>query len=244
MQITHFPSSSISRRSFISSGVLFGTSVVLSGLSGCAQSPFNGANESTTTQGDTAVTTLESGQSTLGAVNNVKNKALVVFFSRAGQNYTTHGYVDRGIGNTEVMAGYISDALGCDVFKIEPSVAYPTDYEATLPIAQDEQDSDARPAIDNLTDLPNLDAYDTLLVGSGIWWGKPPMIMRTFLESIDTKGKTIVPFTTEAGSGLGSAIVDYANSCPDAKISGSGLSVSGEHIESEGDQVRKWAKNL
>jgi hypothetical protein len=76
-----------------------------------------------------------------------------------------------------------------DVYRIEAADPYPEGYEATVERNATEQREDARPAIAN--PLPLGDGYDTMLLGSGIWNVQPPMIMRTFVESVDLTGMTI-----------------------------------------------------
>ena len=51
--------------------------------------------------------------------------------------------------------------------------------------------------------VPDMDAYDTVIVGFPIWWGVAPRIVETFLESYDFSGKTIIPFCTSGRSGVG-----------------------------------------
>lgn len=167
---------------------------------------------------------------------------LLVYFSRAGMNYTANGPVHTDRGNTAVMAGYIANAIDCDVYEIEAAEPYPYDYEATTDQAMAEQQQNARPAIAG--ELPNLAPYDTILVGSGVWWGDPPMIMHTFFENVDTSGKTIIPFTTHAGSGMGSAVSTYRALCPEATVRDDGLAVSGENVQNSNAQVEEWIAGL
>ena len=139
-------------------------------------------------------------------------RVLVVFFSRAGENYHYGDRVDLGAGNTEVLAGFISarlNELGIthDVHRLEAADPYPDDYDATVARNVREQDTDARPALAN--PLPSTDGYDLVLVGSPIWNVRPPMLMNTFAEAHDFTGKTVHPFVTYAVSGLGTAERDY-----------------------------------
>ena len=100
-----------------------------------------------------------------------------------------------------------ADALGADVFEIVPANPYTADdlnYNKTDTRATVEQrDSSARPKIAVLPD--SLEQYSTILLGYPIWWGQAPMIVYTFLESVDVSGKTIIPFCTSASSGVGSS---------------------------------------
>ena len=127
-------------------------------------------------------------------------KILIVYFSRAGENWNV-GYVDRG--NAAVMAGYIKELTGGDVFEIEPETPYPTDYQEMLQVSNREAETNARPAIKNK--LENLDQYDIVFIGSPIWRSNPPMIMRTFYEAYPgLTDKTLVAFGTHGGSGISS----------------------------------------
>ena len=129
----------------------------------------------------------------------------------------------------------ISNLINCEVHRIEAADPYPDSYDATVARNVREQNADARPAIAN--PLPSIDQYDTVLLASGIWNVRAPMIMTTFAESYDFTGKTIHPVTTHAMSGLGTAERDYASSCPGAAI-GEGLAVRGEEVRDAG---RAWS---
>lgn len=99
-------------------------------------------------------------------------------------------------GNTEKMADVIAEHTGADVLRLEPAVAYPTDYSECGDVAKIERDENARPEIANLPE--DLDGYDTVFVGYPIWWHTAPMIIGTFLESCDLTGKDIYPFAQSA----------------------------------------------
>jgi len=164
-------------------------------------------------------------------------RILLAYFSRAGVNYY---YGDRRtliVGNTEVLAMMISDRLGCDVYRIEAADLYADDYDDTVARNVREQEANARPHI--ASPLPSLDGYDTVLLGSPIWNVRAPMIMLTFIESLDFAGKTIFPFATNAMSGLGTVPRDYAASAPRATV-GSGLAVQGEEVRSAAPQIESW----
>lgn len=95
--------------------------------------------------------------------------------------------------NTAEKATYISEQTGGDLLEILPETPYPTDYSECGAVAQEERDSNARPAISNLPE--SVDEYDTILIGYPIWWHTAPMIIGTFLESYDLTGKDVYPFT-------------------------------------------------
>lgn len=165
-------------------------------------------------------------------------RTLLVVFSRAGENYYNGGRTDLATGNTEVLAGILSEAIDCDVHRIEAAEPYPDDYEATVARNSQEQDADARPAIAN--PLPALDPYDTVLIGSPIWNVRVPMIMLTFTEALDFAGKSVHPFVTYAVSGLGRTEEIYAESCSGADV-GTGLAIRGEDVGDGADGVREQA---
>ena len=97
----------------------------------------------------------------------------------------------------------------------------------------------ARPAV--ASPLPSIDQYDTVLLASGLWNVRAPMIMTTFAESYDVTGRTIFPVTTHAMSGLGTTGRDYARSCPGAII-GEELAVRGEEVREAGPDLESWLR--
>lgn len=165
-------------------------------------------------------------------------KVLVAFYSRADENYPGEWLE---VGHTKVMAGYIAEALGADTCEIVPVEAYPEGYDACCDQAMDEQRNDARPAIANA--LPDVSGYDTVFLGCPIWWGEEPMIVRTFIEGVDLSGKTIVPFTTHGGSGLGSVQSNLQAAIPGATFL-DGHAVTGTAVDGACDEVVDWAKGL
>ena len=120
------------------------------------------------------------------------SKALIIYFTRTG--------------NTELFANYIKEKMNIELFKIVPAYPYPEDNDEMSKVCQEEQSSNARPEIkDPLTDVSE---YDTILLGTPIWYGHIPNIVMTQLEKLNLNGKTIYPFNTHAGSGVGSTVTD------------------------------------
>ncbi|MGA5449001.1 flavodoxin [Streptomyces umbrinus] len=168
-------------------------------------------------------------------------RVLLACFSRPGENYYYGGRTDLRIGNTEVLAQMISGLVECDVHRIEAVEPYSDDYDETVARNVREQNADARPAI---ADPPaSIDGYDVVLLGSPIWNVRAPMIMSTFAERYDFRGKTVHPVTTYAMSGLGTTRRDYAASCPGATI-GEGLAVRGEEVRKAEAEVRSWLRRI
>ena len=123
-------------------------------------------------------------------------------------------------GVTAKVAETLSEAIGADLYEIEPEVPYTkealdwTDKQSRSTIEMN--DPASRPAIAGKRD--NMDDYDTVFVGFPIWWYVAPHIINTFLESYDLTGKTIVPFATSGGSGMGETNEHLASSCKGAKL--------------------------
>jgi flavodoxin len=166
-------------------------------------------------------------------------KVLLAYFSRAGWNYDNAGRIFLQVGNTEMLAGMISKLIDCDVHRIEGAEPYSHDYDATVERNVREQNADARPAIAN--PLPSINQYDTLLLASGVWNVRAPMIMMSFAESYDFTGKTVHPVTTYAMSGLGTTERDYGASCRGAVIA-AGLAVRGEQVNEAQPVAERWLR--
>ena len=166
-------------------------------------------------------------------------RVLLAYFSRAGENYHYGGRTNLAVGNTEILAGLIRTRITCDLHRIEAADPYPDDYAATVARNVREQNGNARPAI--ASPLPGLDAYDTVLLASGIWNVRAPIIMATFAESYDFTGKQVHAVTTHAMSGLGTTERDYARFCPGAAI-GEGLAVRGEEVRDAGPDIETWLR--
>ena len=165
-----------------------------------------------------------------------QSKAIIIFFSRAGENYNV-GTVD--VGNTEMIVNYLKQVTNITSFKINPETDYPTNYQEMVTLAQNEKSSNARPSIkDPLTDISK---YDTILLGYPIWHGDLPNIVMTQLEMLDFEGKTIYPFNTHEGSGLGSSISDIKNSAPKADVK-DGFALRGTEARKEDshESIRNW----
>ena len=141
----------------------------------------------------------------------MKQKYLIAYFSRKGNNYVNGKIENLPIGNTEVIAKMIQDIIGGDLFHIKTVQSYPEDYNETIEVAKKELNNDSRPALSN--DLSNIDSYEVVFLGYSNWWGTIPMAICTFLESFDFEGKKIIPFCTHEGSGLGNSVEAIKKLC-------------------------------
>ena len=162
---------------------------------------------------------------------------IVIYFSRSGENYFGGELKNIEKGNTEVIADYIHELTGADLFKVEPAVEYPKDYMKCIDVAKKELENNARPEIkEELTDISQ---YDTVYIGFPNWWGTLPMVMFTQLEKLDFKGKVIKPFVTHEGSGFGTSAKDIRKLCEGAEIK-NGLSIPGANVYDAKDMVESW----
>jgi flavodoxin len=168
-------------------------------------------------------------------------KCLIAFFSRKGQNYSSGGIVDLNVGNTEVVANMIQKITGGVLFHIESVTAYPKDYTEATEVAKGELRVKARPKLTG--HVENMGAYDVIFLGYPNWWGTMPMPVFTFLESYDFSGKTIVPFCTHEGSGMGHSEQDIAKACPKAAVL-KGIAIHGTTASSAGPHVSSWIDEL
>jgi flavodoxin len=169
------------------------------------------------------------------------SKSLIAYFSRKGSNYVEGTIVDLPIGNTEVIANKIQELTGSDMFEIETVKSYPKDYTETTNVAQDELRENARPELTEIVD--DMDSYDVIYIGYPNWWGTMPMAVFTFLESYDFSGKTVIPYCTNEGSGMGSSERDIKKLCPNAKVL-PGLAIRGGSVKRADKDVEKWLKKL
>lgn len=167
-------------------------------------------------------------------------KGLIAYFSRKGNNYAGGRIVDLPVGNTEVAATMIQTLTGSDMFKIDTVEAYPPDYNETTEIAQRELRQSARPVLTGQVD--SMDDYNVIFLGYPNWWGTMPMAVCTFLESYEFSGKTIIPFCTHEGSGMGHSESDIKKLCPGAKVL-KGLSIKGGSVQGAGKEIAAWLRS-
>ena len=169
-------------------------------------------------------------------MSNKSNK-LIAFYSRADENYVNGLIKTLDVGNTEVAASIIKELTGADLFRIEQVKPYSKDYNECIAQAQADQRQNTRPELKNYPE--SLDEYDVIYLGYPNYWGTMPMAVFTFLEQFDFSGKTIKPFCTHEGSGLGSSINDIKKLCPAAKVK-KGFAIHGGSARRSKKDIEKW----
>ncbi len=209
-------------------------------LAACSGNTNQGTSEGTEENSSESNTTGEVSTEEVNSAENVIDdeggteqdaqgtNILVVYFSATG--------------TTEGVAEYIANGLGADIYEIIPEDSYTdadlnyndNDSRSTIEM----NDPDFRPAISGSVD--NMEQYDTVFIGYPIWWGEAPRIVSTFMESYDFSGKTIVPFCTSGGSGIGSSADNLEELTSGAEwVSGQRFNGS----ESQ-DEVMEWVNGL
>ena len=155
------------------------------------------------------------------------SKKLVAYFSASGV--------------TARVAAKLAKAADADLFEIKPEVPYTSadlNYMNSKSRSSVEMnDRNCRPAIANKTDMS---AYDTVFVGFPIWWYREPSIIDTFMEQYDFTDKTVVPFCTSGGSGLGPSGSNMQALAPGAKV------VDGKRFSSgvSEEELKNWAERI
>ena len=168
--------------------------------------------------------------------NYKDKKSIVIYFSRADENYSV-GYIDKG--NTEVIAEYISDITGADMFKVEPANPYSKDYNTCTEEAKERQANHDAPIVEK---IPDLSEYEVIYLGAPVYWGDMPEELVTALKDIDFTDKTIRPFITHEGSGLANIPSQIENICKGANVS-QGLAIRGASVNSSKNIVEDWINN-
>ncbi len=168
-------------------------------------------------------------------------RALVVYFSRADENYNV-GYIEKG--NTRILAEMIAEATGADTFEIKPAKPYPKEYTPATEVAKREKNENARPEI--VGTMPDVSKYDMIFLGYPIWWGDLPMPCYTFFDKVKLEGKTIAPFCTHEGSGL-SGTDRYIADTTKAKVT-EALEMKGATAQKNQGEAKKevlaWLKKI
>lgn len=155
------------------------------------------------------------------------SKKLVAYFSASGV--------------TKAAAERLAKVTGADLFEIKPKTPYTradldwTDKKSRSSI--ETNNPDCRPEIAET--LANMDDYSTVFLGFPIWWYVAPKIINTFVESYDFSGKTVIPFATSGGSGMGKTVEVLKSLCPNANWA-SGKLVNGMSEKALGD----WANTF
>lgn len=158
----------------------------------------------------------------------MNKKVLVAYFSASGV--------------TAKVAERLAEAAGADLYEIKPKEPYTRgDLDWTNKKSRSSvemNDPDFRPAIGG--EMPELDKYEAVFVGFPIWWYVAPTIINTFLESGNFEGKTVIPFATSGGSGMGKTNERLKPSCPGASLLNGKVLNGGQSVAS----LKLWIEDM
>ena len=159
-------------------------------------------------------------------------KSLIIYFSRADENYAV-GYIDKG--NTEIVAEYVKELTGADMFKIEPMIPYAKDYRTCI---EEAKERIGNAPIKNY--LNDISAYEVIYIMSPIYWGTYAPEVETALQKLDFTGKTIRIITTHEGSGLASVPNDVKRICKGSNVLDDALAIKGSDAKNSKQKIENW----
>lgn len=157
-------------------------------------------------------------------------------------------------GNTEAVAKMIHEQVGGKLVPLELDTPYPENYQAIVQQVQNENETGYLPPLK--TKIDSLDTYDAVFIGFPTWGMRLPPPMKTFLTKYDLSGKTVVPFNTNAGYGLGSSLETIEELCPNSSITeaftvrggierdGILFVMEGEKATKVNEQVKSWLQRI
>lgn len=178
-------------------------------------------------------------------------KILTVYFSRVGNtNFPADVDAVSGasimkdgaeiIGNAQMIALMANDVVGGDLFEIQTEKIYPTTYAETTRVAKIEFDTGERP---KLKSLPAVENYDAVILVYPLWWGTLPKPVENFLQSVDLRGKILIPVATHGGSGAGESLNAIKNSTNAARIA-EPLDIYSSDIPASRSSIVDYLKNI
>ncbi|CCG57374.1 flavodoxin [Brachyspira pilosicoli WesB] len=202
---------------------------------------------------DYIVDSLETSQN-INALNisNTQNKILIAYFTWSDNTVVENPDsidVDAETsasvlspGNAELIANWIAEETGGDLFSIKTQNKYSSDYDECLNQARKERDNNERPAL--VERVNNIDDYDVIFLGFPNWWYTCPMAVFTFVESYDLEGKTIIPFCTHGTGGLSRTIRDLKNLLPENCEVLEAIGVYRPEVKNSKNKVLDWLRKL
>ncbi|ADK30606.1 flavodoxin [Brachyspira pilosicoli] len=202
---------------------------------------------------DYIVDSLETSQN-INALNvsNTQNKILIAYFTWSDNTVVENPDsidVDAETsasvlspGNAELIANWIAEKTGGDLFSIKTQNKYSSDYDECLNQARKERDNNERPAL--VGRVNNIDDYDVIFLGFPNWWYTCPMAVFTFVESYDLEGKTIIPFCTHGTGGLSRTIRDLKNILPENCEVLEAIGVYRPEVKNSKSRVLDWLRKL
>ncbi|CUX74393.1 flavodoxin [Enterocloster clostridioformis] len=212
------------------------------------------ADTNSVAESDTKENNNQNNTSTEAAsdLSSAEQKMLVVYFSvpettsadnmTDEEDYSTYVRNGEVLGNVQYVAYLIQENTGADIFRIEPTTAYPMNHAELEAVATQEKRDGAFPEI--AAQIENFDQYDTVFVGFPNWYADMPRILYSLFENYNFSGKTIVPFVVSGGSGFSGSIGTITELEPDATVIRDGYSITRTRIEDAESGVADWLNGL
>ncbi|MBE9586779.1 flavodoxin [Mucilaginibacter sp. JRF] len=169
-----------------------------------------------------------------------KQKVLIVYLSRTG--------------NTQAVAKMINEFTGGDLVELELKTPYPANYQTTVNQVAKENETGYLPPLK--TRIDGINKYDVVFIGFPTWGMQLPPPMKSFLSQYDLKGKTVIPFNTNAGYGIGSSFETVKQLCKGCNLKEGFTTTGGKErdailfVMKDGkekqvrDEVKKWLKDI
>ena len=190
----------------------------------------------------------ESGEASSSPAPTQGSNVLIAYFSWA-ENAVLEGDVDAvtspsvlAPGNVQQLAGWVQEETGGDLFSIQVTDPYPSDWDACLERANQERGDDARPAL--VRRVENLDQYDVVFLGYPNWWYGVPMALLTFLEENDLSGKQVYLFCSHGTGGLARSMGILTAAAPEARFSDNVFDCYEEDAASSQEEIQSWVAAL
>ncbi len=146
-------------------------------------------------------------------------------------------------GNVQQLAGWIQEETGGELFSIQVTDPYPSEWDACLERANEEQGQDARPALVE-PQVENFDSYDRVFLGYPNWWYGVPMALLTFLEENDLSGKDVYLFCSHGTGGLARSVEIITEAAPEANISDNIFDCYEEDAPASQGNIQAWVAEL
>lgn len=145
-------------------------------------------------------------------------------------------------GNVQQLAAWVQEETGGDIFSIQVTDPYPSDWDECLERANQERGENARPEL--VGNVENLENYDVVFLGYPNWWYGVPMALLTFLENNDLSGKQVYLFCSHGTGGLANSVEIITEAVPDAEISDNIFDCYEEEAAGSEEAIIEWVNGL
>lgn len=145
-------------------------------------------------------------------------------------------------GNVQQLAGWVQQKTGGDLFSIQVTDPYPSDWDDCLARANQERGGNARPEL--VENVENLEKYDVVFLGYPNWWYGVPMALLSFLENNDLSGKQVYLFCSHGTGGLANSVDIITETLPDGEISDNIFDCYEEEAPSSQEEIESWLTEL